>query len=150
MWKNVNNGVATQPESAGQQAPKPMAAPGKSLNESLVGLQEPVGENGDRPPTTATTTTMATYAEAVNEFTKNATSCIGFLPLISKARDGYEQATKASAELRKVLDSGEENLRIVMTQLEQAISVHVLKSAAESKKPEAAKIESIRGTNKAS
>jgi hypothetical protein len=147
MWKNVNNGVAIQPESAGQQAPKSMAALEKSLNESLVGLQEPVGENSDRP---STTVTMATYAEAVSEFTKNATACIGFLPLISKARDGYEQAARASAELRKVLDAGEENLRTVMTQLEQAISVHVLKSTGESKKPEAAKVEPIRGNNKAS
>lgn len=149
MWKNVNNAVATQPEFASQPAPKTLPSAGKPLNESLAGLLEAVGENEDRP-SSSTTATMATYAEAVNEFTKNATACIGFLPLISKARDGYEQANKANVELRKVLDAGEENLRTVMTQLEQAISVHVLKSAAEGKKPEAAKIESMRGTNKAS
>jgi hypothetical protein len=146
MWKNVNNGVAMQPEFASQPAPKTLASAGKLLNEAPVGLQA-VGENEGVLSTPAT---MTTYAEAVNEFTKNATACIGFLPLISKARDGYEQATRASEQLRKVLDVGEENLRTVMTQLEQAISVHVLKSAAESKKPEAAKIESIRGINKAS
>jgi hypothetical protein len=146
MWKNVNNGVATQPEFASQPAHKTLPSADKLLNETPVGLQA-VGENEGA---LSTTTTMTTYAEAVNEFTKNATACIGFLPLISKARDDYEQATRASEQLRKVLDAGEENLRTVMTQLEQAISVHVLKSAAESKKPEAVKIESIRGTNKAS
>ncbi len=146
MWKNVNNGVATQPEFASQPAAKTLPSAGKLLNEAPAGLQA-VGEN-EAP--SSTTATMTTYAEAVNEFTKSATACIGFLPLISKARDGYEQATRASEQLRKVLDVGEENLRTVMTQLEQAINVHVLKSAAESKKPEAAKIESIRGTNKAS
>ncbi len=149
MWKNVNNGVATQPEFASQLVPKTLPSAGKPLNEPPTGLLEAIGENGDRP-SSSTTATMATYAEVVNEFTKNATACIGFLPLISKARDGYEQANKASAELRRVLDAGEENLRTVMTQLEQAISVHVLNSAAESKKPEAAKMESMRGTNKAS
>ncbi len=44
---------------------------------------------------------MATYSEAVDEFTKNASVLIEQLPLLSKARDAYEQAMKASAELRK-------------------------------------------------
>jgi hypothetical protein len=146
MWKNVSNGVATQPEFAGQPAHKTLPSAGKLLDEIPVGLQT-VGENEDL---SSTTTTMTTYAEAVNEFTKNATACIGFLPLISKARDGYEQATRASEQLRKVLDVGEENLRTVMTQLEQAINVHVPKSVGDSKRPEPAKIEAIRGNNKAS
>jgi hypothetical protein len=146
MWKNVNNGVATQPEFASQPAPKTLSSAGKLLNEPLVGLQA-VGENEDPSSTTAT---MTTYAEAVNEFTKNATECIGFLPLISKARDGYEQATRASEQLRKVLDAGEENLRTVMAQLEQVINVHMPKSVGDGKRPEPAKIEAIRGNNKAS
>jgi hypothetical protein len=146
MWKNVNNGVATQPEFASQPAAKTLPSAGKLLNEAPVGL-EAIGENEDPLSTTAT---MTTYAEAVNEFTKNATACIGFLPLISKARDGYEQATRASAQLRKVLDAGEENLRTVMTQLEQAINVHVPKSVGDGKRLEPAKVETIRGNNKAS
>ena len=146
MWKNVNNGVATQPEFASQPAHKTLPSADKLLNETPVGLQA-VSENEGA---LSTTTTMTTYAEAVNEFTKNATACIGFLPLISKARDGYEQATRASEQLRKVLDAGEENLRTVMTQLEQAINVHVPKSVGESKRPEPAKVEAIRGNNKAS
>jgi hypothetical protein len=146
MWKNVNNGVATQPEFASQPAHKTLPSADKLLNETPVGLQA-VSENEGA---LSTTTTMTTYAEAVNEFTKNATACIGFLPLISKARDGYEQATRASVELRKVLDAGEENLRTVMAQLEQAINVHVPKSVGDGKKPEPAKVETIRGNNKAS
>jgi flagellar hook-basal body complex protein FliE len=146
MWKNVNHGVATQPEVASQPAEKTLPSAGKLLNDPPVSLQA-VGENEDGLSTTAT---MTTYAEAVNEFTKNATACIGFLPLISKARDGYEQATKASAQLREVLDAGEESLRTVMTQLEQAISVHVLKSVGDGKRPEPSKVEAIRGNNKAS
>jgi hypothetical protein len=146
MWKNVNNGVATQPEFASQPAHKTLPSADKLLNETPVGLQA-VSENEGA---LSTTTTMTTYAEAVNEFTKNATACIGFLPLISKARDGYEQATRASEQLRKVLDAGEENLRMVMTQLEQAINVHVPKSVGDGKRPEPAKVEAIRGNNKVS
>jgi hypothetical protein len=53
---------------------------------------------------------------------------------------------KASAELRKVLDTGEENLQTLMTQLEQAVSVHGVKPT-DRKKPELAKVEAIRGTD---
>ncbi|MFZ1010892.1 MAG: hypothetical protein WAN65_28895 [Candidatus Sulfotelmatobacter sp.] len=146
MWKNVNNGIATQPEFASQPAHKTLPSAGELLNEAPVELQA-VGENEDQSSTTAT---MTTYAEAVNEFTKSATACIGFLPLISKARDGYEQATRASAQLRKVLDAGEENLRTVMAQLEQAINVHVPKLVGDGKRPEPSRVEAIRGNNKAS
>jgi hypothetical protein len=104
MWKNVNTAVATQPEIASQPAPTTLPSASKSLNDTQVGLREAVGENEDRLSTTAM---MATYAEAVHEFTKNATVCIGFLPLISKARDGYEQATRASTQLRKMLDASQ-------------------------------------------
>ncbi len=93
---------------------------------------------------------MATYTEALNEFTKNATWFIEQLPLLTKARDAYEQAMRASAELRKVLDTGEENLQTLMTQLEQAVNVHGVKPAPDRKKPEPAKVEAIRGTNESS
>lgn len=147
MWKNVNTAVATQPEIASQPAPTTLPSASKSLNDTQVGLREAVGENEDRLSTTAM---MATYAEAVHEFTKNATVCIGFLPLISKARDGYEQATRASTQLRKMLDAGDESLRNCMTQLEQALNVHLLRSVSEGKRPAPTNIEAIRSNTKAS
>jgi hypothetical protein len=147
MWKNVNHGVETQPEIASQPAPTALPSVDTSLNGTSVGPLGAVVGNEDRLSTSAT---MTTYSEAVNEFTKNAIACIGFLPLISKARDGYEQATRASAQLRKVLDAGEEHLRTVLAQLEQAINLHVPKSVGEGKRPEPSKVESIRGNNKAS
>jgi exonuclease VII small subunit len=107
-----------------------------SLSEkgkSAVGPQRVIAEAPHQPSTPAT---MAAYKEAVNEFTKNATELIGYLPLLSKARDAYEQAMSASAELHKVLDSGEENLRTLMKQLEQAVNLQVVKFAPDKKKPE--------------
>ncbi len=76
-------------------------------------------------------TTMATYTEAMNEFTKNANAFIEQLPLLNKARNAYEQAMRANAELRKLLDTGEENLRALMTRLEQIVS-----PASEKRRPE--------------
>jgi hypothetical protein len=86
--------------------------------------------------------TVATFTEAVNEFTNSATALIVQLPLLTKTRNSYEKAMRASAELRKVLDTGEENLRSLMTQLEQ-----VLNPAPYKKKPEPTKVETIRGNN---
>ena len=91
--------------------------------KSAVGPQAVVADVSHQPSTTAT---MAAYTEAVNEFTRNATAFIEQLPLLSKARDAYDQAMKASAELRKVLDTGEEDLRSLMTQLAQVLNGHAL------------------------
>jgi hypothetical protein len=91
--------------------------------------------------------TMKTYTEAVNEFTKNATAFIEQLPLLTKARGAYEEAMRASTEMRKVLDASDENLRTLMTQLQQRVNVHEVKSATDKKNSEAAKVERVKGTD---
>lgn len=148
MWKKQDDAVDAQPEFASKQMPEmTLESASETLIEAYrnrqaekakfaVGSQEVVA--GQRLPPT----TMATYSEAVNEFTKNANAFIEQLPLLSKARDAYEQAMRASAELRTVLDAGEENLRTLMTHLEQVVN-----PAPDKKKPEPAKVEAIRGTD---
>ena len=101
----------------------------------------------DQPSSSAT---MTTYTEAVNEFTKNATAFIEQLPLLTKARDSYEQAMRARAELREVLDAGEKTLRTLVTQLEQAVNVYGVKPAPDKKNPQPAKVEAITGTDESS
>jgi hypothetical protein len=91
--------------------------------------------------------TMTTYTDALNKFVKNATEFIEQLPLLSEARDAYVKAMKASTELRQVLDSGDANLRTLMTRMEQMVNIHVVKSDVERKKPEASKVEPIRATD---
>jgi hypothetical protein len=54
---------------------------------------------------------------------------------------------RASAELRKVLDADEENLRTFMTQLGQVVNVQVGKPAPDKKKPDPVKLEAIRETD---
>ena len=156
MWKKQGDAVGAQPEVASKQMPESTLetedeALIKAYREHLaekgkvaVGPQKVFAEGHDQPSPPAT---MATYTEAVNEFTKNATAFIEQLPLLTKARDAYEQAMKASAELRKVLDAGEENLRIFMSQLEQVVNVHVGKAVPDKKKPEPVKVEAIRGSD---
>ena len=72
------------------------------------------------PPTR---TTMTTYREALDEFTRNATALIEHIPQFTKAREAYEQALRTSSELRDVLDIGDQTLRALMTQLEQAANL---------------------------
>jgi exonuclease VII small subunit len=148
MWKKQDDAVGAQPEFASKQMPEmTLESASETLVEAYrnrqaekakfaVGSQE-VLTGQPLPPTT-----LATYSEAVNEFTKNANAFIEQLPLLSKARDAYEQAMRASAELRTELDAGEENLRTLMTHLE-----HVVNPAPDKKKPELAKVEAIRGTD---
>jgi hypothetical protein len=155
IWETQADAVDTQPELAPKQIPEltSESASGMLIHAYLHGHAEKgkvavdpqkfIAESHRQP----SQVTMTTYSEAMNEFTKNATAFIEHLPLLTKARDAYDQAMRASAEVRKVLDSGEENLRTLMTQLEQAISVHVVKPAPDKKKPEPGKAEGIRRTD---
>jgi hypothetical protein len=154
MWKKQDDAMGAQPDFASKERPD-LASLGDALVESLVNEQfkkenfavvpqKVLAEVHHEP---SWSSTMTTYIGAVNEFTKNATAFIEQLPLLTKARDAYEQATKASAELRKVLDAGEENLRTLMTQLEQGVSIQRVNLAPDKKNPEPAKVERMRGTD---
>lgn len=154
MWKKEQDNVAGEahPEGIPKETPD-MESPGDELLMSLmdrrlkkenpaVGPQRVLAPGQSQLLPAAT---MTTYTEALNEFAKNATAFIEQLPLLTKARDSYEQAMRAGAELRKVLDAGDENLRTLMTQLDQAVNIRGVKPIIDRKKPEAAKIEPIRG-----
>jgi hypothetical protein len=154
MWKKQDDAMGAQPDFASKERPD-LASLGDALVESLVNdqfkkenfavvPQKVLAEVHHEP---SWSSTMTTYIGAVNEFTKNATAFIEQLPLLTKARGAYEQATKASAELRKVLDAGEENLRTLMTQLEQGVSIQRVNLAPDKKNPEPAKVERMRGTD---
>jgi anti-sigma-K factor RskA len=92
---------------------------------------------------------MVTYTDAVKEFTTNATAFIEHLPLLAKARASYEEAMRVSAEVRRTLDTSDENLRALMAHLEQQVSLRELKSATEKKPPEPAKVERMKGSDEA-
>ena len=146
--------MGAQPDFASKERPD-LASLGDALVESLVNdqfkkenfavvPQRVLAEVHHEP---SWSSTMTTYIGWVNEFNKNATAFIEQLPLLTKARDAYEQAMKASAELRKVLDTGDEVLRTLMTQLEQGVSIQRVNLAPDKKNPEPAKVERMRGTD---
>ena len=152
MWKKQDDATGAQPDSFSNQVPDlTLESASETLMEAYrssqgekakfgVGAQEIHAGPQPVPPTT-----MATYMEAMNEFTKNANAFIEQLPLLNKARNAYEQAMRANAELRKVLDTGEESLRALMTRLKQIVS-----PASGKRRPEPAKVEAIRGTEEPS
>ena len=155
MWKKQDQDdvVGANPEFA-PKAPG-LESPGDTLIESLmnsplkrgnlaVGPQRVIAQNRNPP---LSSPTMATYTEALNEFATSATAFIEQLPLLTKARDAYERATRAGAELRKVLDTGEENLQNLMSQLEQSVNIRGVNPVPDRKKPEPAKVEAIEGTD---
>jgi len=152
MWKKLNDALGAQPEIASEQTPD-LNSLGAVLMESLierekrsvaVDSQQVPAEDHERPSPSAT---MATYTEAMSEFTKNATAFIEQLPLLTKARDAYEQAMKASAGLREVLDADEENLRTLMTKLEQGVDVLGITPPPDKKNPPA-NVEAIRAADR--
>ena len=151
MWKK-DDAMGAQPESDAE-----LDSLGAALIESLMDSRLEKRDSAVGPQKVpakdhhqSSSSTMTAYTEALNEFTRNATAFIEHLPLLTKARDSYEQAMRAGSELRKILDTGEENLQTLMTQLEQAVNVHGVKTALDRKKPEPAKVEAIRGADESS
>ena len=70
--------------------------------------------------------TLTAYTEAVEEFSSSAAEFLSHIPLLTKARDAYQRAMVVSTQLRQVLDAGDETLRTVMDQLNQAVKVETI------------------------
>ncbi len=86
---------------------------------------------------------IATYREAVQEFSDSAAEFLKSLPILTSTREAYERAMSISAEVRKVLDTGDETLRRMMGQIEDAVHAQ-LTSRPEKKKPEIVKMDATK------
>lgn len=93
---------------------------------------------------------MAAYRESVDEFSKHATEFLEHIPTLTKAREAYQRAMTVSTELRSILDTGDETMKSLMGQLEQAVNMQLGKAGAEKKRPEYAKVEPIKTTSETS
>jgi len=87
---------------------------------------------------------MAVYSESMNKFTKAATAFMDHVHLLTEARDAYQMAMTASASLRNSLDSGDQALRSLMTQMEQVVNTHLEDVPLEKRKPEVPKAEALK------
>jgi hypothetical protein len=81
---------------------------------------------------------MATYVDAAEEFTRSAKEFLQQVNVLRQAWNAYAQAMTSSAVLRAVLDDGDESLRVLRNQLEQALSAPLGKPALDERKPEVA------------
>jgi hypothetical protein len=147
MWKKPDDAEGAQSQSPSEQQRdatrllEEALSPSLSINDdfqkrnSAVPSEKVLAENPNQP---LTSPTMNTYTDAVKAF-------IEHLPLLTKARAAYEEAMRASTEMRKVLDVSDQNLRTLMTQLEQQVNLRELKSATDKKPPEPAKVEKFKG-----
>jgi hypothetical protein len=91
----------------------------------------------------------ATYAEAMNEFTKSAKAFMEHVHLLTEARTAYQEAMSLGTELRNRLEAGDRTLRGLMTQLEQVVSAHMGETPLDGKKPELVKNENARTSDQA-
>ena len=87
---------------------------------------------------------MATYVDAAEQFTRSAKEFLQQVSVLRQAWNAYEQAMTASAELRAVLDNGDESLRVLRNQLEQALSAPLGRSAPSDRKPEVVRAEGMK------
>jgi exonuclease VII small subunit len=100
-------------------------------------------ENNDVAPQRMTAALTA-YEEAVKEFSTSATEFLKHAPLLNKAQDAYQRAILVSTQLRDILDRGDETLRILMAQMQQAVNFQPDNIASDERKPEATNVETIK------
>ena len=143
MWKKLENFASSRSDADPSQPPNSNEFPDNAALDDpwLIGEQDAEKElEGNPEPQVAAAqpqspkhqvehvppATLGAYTEAVKKFTKSASAFIEQLPLLAEARQAYEEANRASAELRKVLDSGDENLRALMSHLEQMANIKLV------------------------
>jgi exonuclease VII small subunit len=98
------------------------------MNEAMWKKEDSVGAQ--------LTPNWAIYAEAMNRFTQSATAFMEHVHLLTEAREAYEEAIKASEALRDSLDSGDQTLRSLRSQLARVVNDHLDEPAFDRKKPE--------------
>ena len=90
--------------------------------------------------------TVTAYEQAMKEFATSAAAFLQHIPLLTKARDAYQRAVAISAQLRSTLDKGDEILRNLMAQVDQAVNAQRGQDAPNQNKPEVTKVETIKAS----
>src|SRR5436190_22292242 len=94
---------------------------------------------GTQPPPT-----MATYSEAMDKFTKSATAFMEHVHHLTQARDAYQEAMTVSTAIRNSLDAGDQALRSLLLQLEQAVNFNLGKPRFNRKRQNPARAKAAR------
>ena len=93
-----------------------------------------------------TTETVAAYEEAMKEFAMSSAEFLTHTALLTKARESYQRAMAVSSRLRETLDSGDQTLRSLLAQVEQALAVQPGKDASDRNTSEALKVETTKAS----
>lgn len=101
----------------------------------------------DLPPNEAFRGNIGSYRDAVEEFSSSAAEFLKCLPTLTSTRSAYERAMSISSEVRKTLDAGDETLRRMMAQIEDAVHAQLSKTP-EKKRPEVVKMEPVKSEEK--
>jgi hypothetical protein len=82
------------------------------------------------------------YTEAAEKCLKSASEFLRYASLVSEAREAYEKLTRASTEIRRVLDNDEAVFRALMDEVQKMgeIARNSAESLSERKAPESSKI----------
>ena len=81
--------------------------------------------------TEPTASTLATYKEALLAFTESAQKFIECIPLLTKSRDAYQKAIRASTELRNLFsDVGDQTLLTLKSDLPHRVVRGYVEEAA--------------------
>src|SRR5438552_6459969 len=111
-------------------------APWRTRSEAMWKKENDVG--------TQPTPTMATYSEAMDKFTKSATAFMEHVHHLTQARDAYQEVMTVSTAIRNSLDAGDQALRSLLLQLEQAVNFNLGKPPLDKKRPEPVRAEAAR------
>ena len=140
MWKKIEDAETWKKEIADADARR-------GIQQGTV--DEPKNEN--EAGTHQLPSSMKTYSEAVDEFSKHTSEFLACIPVLIKAREAYQRAMAVSAEVRSMLDAGDGSLRTLMAQLEDAVAIHLGKTVSDRKRPESVKADpSSRGLSETS
>jgi len=90
---------------------------------------------------------MASYKEAVEEFSKGGTEFLEHVQLLRTARDAYQRARTVSTQIRSTLDAGDETMQVLMAQIEHVL-VRSGEDTFDKNKPQRTKVETIKTTEK--
>jgi len=90
--------------------------------------------------------TVTAYEQAMKEFATSATEFLQHIQLLTKAREAYQRAVTISSQLRGTLDKGDEILRNLMAQVDQAVNSQRGQEVPNENKPEATKVETSKAS----
>lgn len=146
MWKKLEDlaSAPSKPSSANPEEDSVTQMLMSAIRDSgQEKLQQPQQIDDPQRKMSGNEQTFQEYSEAVDKFTRSAREFIRCAPLLSEARQAYEKLRSTSEQIRRSLDSDEQQFKILMGLAQDQANVHLApaESPLERKPPEPSKPE---------